>query len=456
MFVFFLLGLIGISASIVFFIMHLVAKSSSYEGHSSFKQAYEEKRAKAIVLNARIAKVSFAVGLLGIIVWKSVFYASPGNSYAVQYFTGKQVAHTGEGGFHFRGWGQVIEMKKILTVKFSDKNNGDYSGYSEPFGVRFNDAVQADISASLRIRLPTDTKKFLALAMEYRSQENLVNASLIPATKEVLRNSARMISAQEYILGKGGKFEQAVADQLQNGIYELVIKTQKNNDAEKFQNDSSRVIEHKEAVVNEVVIRTDKNGNPIRKKHAFVAYDIEVTQAVIDDVEPEENFKKLLAMQRDAAGRSNVARQEAQQAEFQKQKIIAEGETKKATIRVQKEEEQIEILVGAETEMKKKKTEVEQQKYAVEAAELAARATKITAEAEAYARERKMKADNALEQRLNALIQINAAYAEAIKGTQMVPTTVIGDGGAGNSAMGLVNLLTANAAQQVNKAMSEK
>lgn len=404
-------------------------------------------------------KASLLLAAVSFILWKSVFYASPGYSYAVQYFTGSQRAHTGEGGFHFRGWGQVIEMKKNLTVKFSNKEDADYSGFSEPFGVRFNDAVLANISTSVRMRLPSDPKKFLALAMEYRSQENLVNASLIPATKEVLRNSARMISAQEYILGKGGKFEQAVIDQLQNGIYELLIKTTRNVGAENFQNDSSRTIEHKEAVVNEVIIKTDKEGIPLRKKHAFVEYDIEVTQAVIDDVDPEENFKKLLALQRDAAGRSNVARQEAQQAEFQKQKIVAEGETKKAVIRVEQEQKQIEILIGAETEMKKKETEVKQQKYAVQAAELAAVATKVTADAEAYKRERLMKADNALDKRLEALVSINAAYAEAIKGQRLVPETYIsGGGGDGrhSSAQDFINLMTANAARQVNHAMSEK
>jgi regulator of protease activity HflC (stomatin/prohibitin superfamily) len=406
-----------------------------------------------------LGKILMFIGVISFVLWRSVFYAEPGHSYAVQYFTGKQVAHM-DAGFHFRGWGQVIEMKKVLAVKFSKRRDADYSGFSEPFGVRFNDAVQADISASMRMKLPSDPARFLALAIEYRNQENLVNSSLIPATKEVLRNSARMISAQEYILGKGGKFENAVLDQLQSGIYELVVQTVKSNAAEPVQTDSMRTLERKEVLVSEVSIKLDANGHPIRKKHAFIEYGIEVTQAVIDDVDPEQNFKNLLAMQRDAAGKSNVARQEAQKAEFEKQRVIAQGETEKARIRVDKEKEQINILIDAETEMKRKKTEVDRQRYSVEAVELEAKAIKLKADADAYARERIMKADNALEKRLEALVSINKAYAEAIKGNRLVPNTVIsggGDGGVkGNAVNDFIRLLTVNAANQVNATLNEK
>ena len=154
-----------------------------------------------------------------------------------------------------------------------------------------------------------------------------------------------------------------------------------------------------------------------------------------------------------------MARQEAQKAEFEKQRVIAQGETEKARIRVDKEKEQINILIDAETEMKKLKTEVEQRRYSVEAAELEAKAVKIKAGAEGYARERIMKADNALQKRLEAIIEINKHYAEAIKGNTLVPHTLItggGEGGKGNAVNDFVRLLTVNAANQVNAAIKEK
>lgn len=460
MFVCAILAFVGLAVSILFVVLRFVTKAGDpVKQYNESEDTYKRRIASApasIAFYDRFWKISLAVGIVSFFLWKSVFYASPGHYYAVQWFTGKQVSHM-DAGFHFRGWGQVIEMKQNLTLKFSDNEDGEYSGWAKPFGVQFNDAVRADVSASIRVSLPSNPREFMTLALEYRSQENLVNSSLMPAAREVLRNSARMISAQDYILGKGGVFESAVFDQLQNGIYMLEVKVVKNEEQEKIQQDSSRSINHGEAVVTEVLIQRDKVGQPIRKAHAFVRYGIEISQAIVDNVDPEEKFKALLAMQRDAAGKSNVARQEALKAEFEKQRVIAQGETKKAEIRVDEEQKQIAVLISAETEMKEKEIETRKQKYSVTAATLEAQATKITADADAYARERKMKADGALEQKLAALVSINQAYAEAIKGTQMVPSTYIGGSdGHGGNGMDFLKILTANAAAQVNSVYTKE
>ena len=40
--------------------------------------------------------------------------------------------------------------------------------------VRFNDSVLADINVSTRFKLPSDKEKFRKMALEFRSQENLI------------------------------------------------------------------------------------------------------------------------------------------------------------------------------------------------------------------------------------------------------------------------------------------
>jgi regulator of protease activity HflC (stomatin/prohibitin superfamily) len=345
-------------------------------------------------------------------------------------------------------------MKQVLTLKFSEKEDGEYSGWAPPFKIRFNDAVEAAISTSIRIRLPSNPQSLLHLALEYRSLENLVNGSMMPTIREVLRNSARMISAQEYIMGKGGIFEQAVSDQMQNGIYELEIRSYRDTSRLGFQTADQRQVENNTVVRNEVLKILDKNGIPVRKSNDFIKYGIEVSQVVVDNVDPEQKFKDLLDQQRDAAGKANVARQEAQRAQYEKEKIIAQGESKKAETRVAKEVDQLNILVAAETEMKQAQTNIATNKFALEAAELAAKATKVTADAEAYQRERMMKADNALDKRLAATVKINEVWAGALKGATLVPTTMIqsGDSKGGSSVVDLIHLLTANAAKQASEA----
>lgn len=403
----------------------------------------------------RFAKYPLVLGLVFLVAWKLFFYAQPGHFYVVQYVSGTQKVITGSGP-KFRWFGQVIDFNQVLTLKFSKKSEGDYSGYDKPYQVRFNDAVVADVSTSIRIRLPSDHERLKKLAIEYRSQDNLVSASLMPTIREVLRNSARMISAQDYIVGKGGIFEQAVIDQLQNGICELEIRTYRDTTNQPIQSEEQRFVDNGNMTRTEVVKIRNSKGEEVRKKHAFLEYGIEVTQSVIDNVDPEEKFKDLLAQQRDAAGKSNIARQEAQKAEFEKQKIIAQGEAEKASVRVTQEKEQVEILIKSETEMKKQKTEVEIQKYALAAQELAAKSLKIKADAEAYQKRAVMQADGALEKKLDAIVQINKAYAEAIKGSQLVPTTLISSDGKGSSASDLIQLLTAQTASQVSKVAQEK
>ena len=69
-----------------------------------------------------------------------------------------------------------------------------------------------------------------------------------------------------------------------------------------------------------------------------------------------------------------------------------------------------------------------------------------------------MEADNALEKRLDAFVQISRAYAEALQDKQLVPGVVIsGTGGDGQpNATDLISLLTAKAASDLGVAITEK
>lgn len=69
---------------------------------------------------------------------------------------------------------------------------------------------------------------------------------------------------------------------------------------------------------------------------------------------------------------------------------------------------------------------------------------RLPSDAEAYKKRQIILADNALEQRLNALIEINKNYAASLKDNKIVPEIVISGNGQGqSSAMDLINLLTA-------------
>jgi regulator of protease activity HflC (stomatin/prohibitin superfamily) len=403
-------------------------------------------------------------GFVMLILSGSFFYAEPGYSYLVQYPTGAQYSVLTPG-YHMFWYGTVLEFKKVVTVRLTDDIDVDSETATETDNsilVRFNDAVQAKVSSSTRFRLPEDPELFRKLAVDYRNPGNLVQSSLVPVTREVVRNSARELSAQDYVTGQGGQFEQNVLDQLENGIVVLRIEDEKvpiaskkveaavEDTKEPIVQEGDRGVEQESKVVRRVIRVTNKDGSLQRKKHPLVQYGILVTQSTIEKVNPEKKFQEMLAHQRDAAARSAVARQEAKQAEHERQKVKAQGETEKTRIQMEQEKNQVEKLVSAETERKQEEILLIQARVAKERAEVEAKALLITANAEAAARKAKMLADGALEQKLEAWVEINKAWSQAAGNHQMVPTTVIGGEGNSASANDFIQLMTAMSAQKLH------
>ena len=282
---------------------------------------YQKEDAKPIRDAFTLKKFSLVTSLSVLMMMTNslFFYAEPGMSYLVQYPWGTQKAALNPG-FQLRFFGNLIPFKKVLTVKFADEQNSNesiFSALEEPIQIRFNDAVSASVEVASRFRLPRDEDNFLKVAVDFRSMDNLINSALIPLVRESVRNSGRMISAQEFIVGKGGEFEIAVLDQLENGIYRLETSAIRPFDKEKIKQDE-RSIDRKETIKYEVSILKDEKGIAIRKKHALLTYGISISQATIENVDPEFKFKEMLSQQRDAAAQANVEREKAKKAGIRK------------------------------------------------------------------------------------------------------------------------------------------
>lgn len=331
-------------------------------------------------------KIKFKAITSSIITWFILlaftglfFYSEAWYSYLVQYpnWTQKPVL---EPWYHLKFWWETIPFKKNLTVKASDWTNEEGKVETtwriDPIEVRFNDNVTADVWVSVRFQLPSDPQKFKEIALEYRSQENLINATLIPTVAEVVRNSARMFSAQAYTTWRGWDFETVIPEQLRNWIYRLESIEKKVEGTESISTTEDRTFDSNELVKYEVKIKVDKDWNPVIREAVLPTLGIIVTQATIDSVDPEEAFKNQLSKQRDASAKANIERQEAEAAEYEKQKIIAQWEASKAQIKVDKEKEQVQILIAAETSQKEQKILLEKEKLALEAAKLQAQTKK--------------------------------------------------------------------------------
>lgn len=449
--VFTILGLLIILASVASVVGRVLVLNS----RNSNVRKPEDRTPLPIWKLALQGSFGIFVGIISIFMNSSVFYAEPGYQYLVQYPNGTQVP-VFEPGYHFRWWGNVIDFKQVLSVVAVESHGtaAETSGSYAPLEVRFNDAVKAHVEVASRFRLPHNPEQFRKLAVEYRTQENLINATLLRHLSEVTRNSARMFSAQDYVSGKGGEFETAVLDQMRDGVYELNITENEIRGDEDISHvtDDRTVAGTNKRVRLTVSKAVNKDGIPLRKENPITTYGIEVTQCTISNVIPEQMFQDMLAKQRDAAARASVERQEAQTAGFQKMKIVAQGEASKAETRVAEEKLQIQKLIVVETQMKEEQTRLETEKIKLAQADLQAQQTERLAKAEAFKRKAILDADNALSIRLDTLRQIHAGYAESFKDKQLVPSIVIGSasgGSNGSSAMNLIELMTAKFAKDL-------
>ncbi|HBO0651262.1 TPA: membrane protease subunit, stomatin/prohibitin, partial [Pseudomonas aeruginosa] len=186
---------------------------------------------------------------------------------------------------------------------------------------------------------------------------------------------------------------------------------------------------------------TDAKGIPVRKQQQFRKFGVEVVEARITNVDPNPQYKQRMVKVQQALAELAVARQNRLKEEEEKLLVTARGEKEVEAKRQETLRDQIERTTQAETdkqlavinaEREKQRAEIEKQTAELlrDKATVTAQATKITADAEAYAREAVIKADGALQPKLDALIAINKVWAEAAAQAP-VPSVMMGAGANG-------------------------
>ena len=322
--------------------------------------------------------------------------------------------------------------QKFITIKLGDidESTSDTQSLENNSikGVRFNDAVSANVSISARFSLPTETEQFARLHTEYRSERRLIDSTLVPSVYESIRNGMRLISAQEYVSGRGGVLEEAFKDQLENGLYSMSIKDRGGPEIRRSSVKEEDSLANTVDEVNVIIEpKKDGEGNIERVKTASLKEKgIGVSLAVIENIEFEQAFLDRLENQKKASTAAAQAAQEVKQAEQERLKAIAEGEKAKAIEKAEYEKLRIKVVTEAETERQRAEIAKQTAEILRQKAQVEAETKVITARAEAESKELIVKADDNLSLKIEALKYLADRYADAIKGKQLVPTVYIG------------------------------
>jgi hypothetical protein len=209
----------------------------------------------------------------------------------------------------------------------------------------------------------------------------------------------------------------------------------------------------KEKTFTQVEIAKDEKGTLLRAEGSPIQqFAIRIYNLSINQIKYDKAIEEQIDMQQKLTMDVQTANAEAKKAEQNAIKVEKEGQSSAAQARWEQEV----IKARAVTEAQQKR---EVAKLDMESAEYTRRKLVLEGEGEASKRRLLMQANGALDQKLAAWVEVNKAYADAIKSYQgnWVPSVQMGTAnGKANGASELVDLLMAKTARDLAIDMTPK
>ena len=418
---------------------------------------------------------------------KIFFYAEPGYVYHVRTILGEERV-VDSVGYSYYLFGRINQWKKAMTVQAVTYTDSDGDGRPDvsaeaeggirasatmtPLNVVMLDQVDSRLSATTRFRIPTDRETFLTMAHEYRTPENLLRTALVPAFKETLQATGSLMAAEEYYSGRRTEFNAEFENQMQAGIYlvtrhQVTVKDETaiapataDGSADGGPDLTTGGTKTKWVVEKKL----GKDGLPVRKKQAFVNFGITVVEARVTDLQPNAKFVERMQLKQQAAADRAIAQEKRVQEEEQKLLAIARGEREVAEQQAEAKKVQIKqtteaetdkrlTLIAANKQLEQARVDKQTAQVILERDQIKAKSIEVLAEADKFQREARIAGDNALQQKLDAEVEIQKVWADAYA-RRNVPSTVIG--GEGNTPVGgdtettrFMQLMTIEAAKRL-------
>ncbi len=395
------------------------------------------------------------LGLFMSIVTGMFFYAEPGTAYAVQYPWGGQKA-VFQQGIKTKMWGRLIPIQFEIPIKYVIPNEegrlGDQSKYAYIDKARqweFNDAVKGQIATSIVISINTgDENQFLSVADRNKTEKNLIRSRIIPNIDQSIKNTCKLMAAQDYISGQAADFDRYFQDQLENGMY--VLEEYVENQKPDIIGDSTvvRTVPNKESRQKRFRIKMN-DGQPVRVKgNSLKSYGLTVVQAVVNEIDWEETFDNRLQLQKEEVAQTQLEKQQAEREFYRAQKEKAKGEAEKAKERARLEKAQIQQTIAAETEAKVAEFNLIKEKKQYEVEQFKAKSKKVAADAQYYENAKLVSAGLTPQERAEWDYKTAVGVAQQIKDLQL-PSTYIEGGKNGNNSTLLESLIGADIAKKM-------
>lgn len=340
-------------------------------------------------------------------------------------------------GMKYQGFGKKTTYHKTEQLWFGSTDE-DNDALGSPIPVIFNDASDGLIYGSLRVKLPTDVEHLSRIQTDYNGMDRLMNDLVKQTVTKVIYSSGPLMSAFESYAEKKNDLIEYITDQLNNGVYKTGIRIEETIDPVTGEVKKTKV----------ATLLPDPNapgGYKRSENSPFKYYGIEIGQVSVSKIGYSDKVMQQIAQQQEA--NMMIQTSKAKAAAAQQEALRAEEEGKASAAKAKWEQERIKA-----TEVTKAEQEREVARLAAEKANFEKARIIAEGQAEAEAARLKVAAGLTPEAKAEWEYKTKVGVAEAFSKVQLPRIVSTSGNGGGNNAMDALGLkMLMDVVDQVSK-----
>ena len=353
-----------------------------------------------------------------------------------QYPISGKIVYWTDPGFKWQLGGKITTYYKTQQLWFGSNNDTEVQ-QGQPIKVTFNDASDGLIFGSMRVKLPTDELHLSRIQTEYNGMDRLMNELVKQTVVKVVYASGPLMSGFESYAEKKNDLIEYITDQLNNGVYKTTTTTVETTDpitGEKKMVKVASLVEDKDA----------PGGYKRSEQSPFAYYGIEIGQVAISKIDYSDKVNKQIEQQQEA--NMLIQTSKAKAAAAIQEAIRAEEEGKAQAAKAKWAQEQIKATAVTKAEQEREVARLEAEKANFEKARIIAEG-----QAEAEANRLKVAAGLTPQERAQWDYKTKVGVAEAFSKIAL-PKVIMSGGQAGSSAMDAIGLkMIMDAAEKISK-----
>ena len=349
-------------------------------------------------------------------------------------------------GVHWQNFGTITRYKRSAQFWFSARED-EGKKTDDSIKVRFNDGGHGNISGSLRYSLPTDENKMLEIHRTFHSMAAIDHELVQQVVNKGVYMSGPLMSSRESYAEKRADLINYITDQIVYGVYRTEHEQVKTTDPLTNQEKTIDLVRPKiDASAPNGILREEES--PIQK------FGMNASNITINSIEYDTVVEEQIKQQQQAINAVQQAIVNSKKAEQDAITVELQGKAAAAKAKWDQEVMKATAVTVAEQEKAVAVTKAEKDKevaaLSLETAKLGAQETITTAKAEADAKKLQVTANNNLQERLTAYVDVQKAWAAAYGAQRQTPDVQMGGSSGGGTNQSLVDLMTVKTARDLN------